>query len=139
MGVNIAESSKERIVIIGGGFGGLEIARRLVRLDYQVVLIDKNNYHQFQTLFYQVATSGLEPSSIVFPFRKNFQKKKNFHFLLAEVESVDADRNCIQTQGMTTGIHSLEIQLKMDHMAYTGTERVLHHWNKVLYLKIMIS
>ncbi len=97
MGVNIAKNSKKRIVIIGGGFGGLEIARRLVKLNYQVVLIDKNNYHQFQPLFYQVATSGLEPSSIVFPFRKNFQRKKNFHFRLTEVIEVDADRNCVLT------------------------------------------
>ncbi|MFT5860138.1 MAG: NADH dehydrogenase [Flavobacteriaceae bacterium] len=97
MGVNIAKNSKDRIVIIGGGFGGLEIARRLVKLDYQVVLVDKNNYHQFQPLFYQVATSGLEPSSIAFPFRRNFQRAKNFHFRLAEVERINREEKSIET------------------------------------------
>ncbi|MDX2362097.1 MAG: NAD(P)/FAD-dependent oxidoreductase [Crocinitomicaceae bacterium] len=89
MGIHIAKSTSERIVIIGGGFGGLELARRLRKTKYQVVVIDKNNYHQFQPLFYQVATSGLEPSSIIFPFRKNFQKMSNFHFRLADVSGVD--------------------------------------------------
>jgi NADH dehydrogenase len=97
MGVNIVKNSSERIVIIGGGFGGLEIARRLVRLQYQVVLVDRNNYHQFQPLFYQVATSGLEPSSIAFPFRRNFQRAKQFHFRLAEVERIDPDNQEVQT------------------------------------------
>lgn len=68
----------------------MELAKRLSRGPYQVVLIDKNNYHQFQPLFYQVAMSGLEPSSIVFPLRKMFQKKRNVHFRMTTVESVDA-------------------------------------------------
>lgn len=97
MGIHIAKSKNQRIVIIGGGFGGLEIAGRLRNSNYQVVLIDKHNFHQFQPLFYQVATSGLEPSSIVFPFRKNFQKFKNVHFRLAEVESVDPHQKIVKT------------------------------------------
>ena len=59
---NIIETSQKRIVIVGGGFGGLQLARKLLKSDYQIVLIDKNNYHQFQPLFYQVATAGLEPT-----------------------------------------------------------------------------
>lgn len=90
MEIDIVRNDKKRIVIIGGGFGGLEIARRLVNLNVQVVLIDRHNYHQFQPLFYQVATAGLEASSIVFPFRRNFQRSNNFHFRLAEVKSIDA-------------------------------------------------
>ena len=97
MEIRINETSKERIVIIGGGFGGLKLAEMLSKGDYQVVLIDRNNFHQFQPLFYQVATSGLEPSSIIFPYRKIFQKQKYFHFRMAEVEQVFPESNEIQT------------------------------------------
>jgi NADH:ubiquinone reductase (H+-translocating) len=65
--LNIPSSPKKRIVIIGGGFAGINMAQSLVGSDYQVVMIDKNNYHQFQPLFYQVATAGIEPSAILFP------------------------------------------------------------------------
>lgn len=97
MKANIPASKKPRIVIIGGGFGGLRLAYDLVKSDYQVVLIDKNNYHQFQPLFYQVATAGLEPSSIVFPFRRMFQKAKNIHFRLTEVKSINTESKSIET------------------------------------------
>ncbi|HNL39767.1 MAG TPA: NAD(P)/FAD-dependent oxidoreductase [Saprospiraceae bacterium] len=86
-----------RIVIIGGGFAGLTLARKLEKSDFQVVLIDKNNYHQFQPLFYQVAMAGLEPSSIVFPLRKVFQGKGNIFIRVTEVESIDPKRNTIST------------------------------------------
>ncbi|MFT5999797.1 MAG: NADH dehydrogenase [Neolewinella sp.] len=96
--INIPESSRERIVIVGGGFGGLQLARKLSRKDqYQVVLVDKNNYHQFQPLFYQVAMAGLEPSSIVFPFRKLFQGKKNIYIRVTEVTSIDPAKKRLQT------------------------------------------
>jgi NADH dehydrogenase len=72
MKANIPETGQKRVVIIGGGFGGLKLARDLSGSNYQVVLVDKNNYHQFQPLYYQVATAGLEPSAISFPFRKIF-------------------------------------------------------------------
>ena len=67
---------KKRIVIVGGGFGGLKLARKLKNDQFQVVLLDKNNYHLFQPLLYQVATAGIEPSAISFPFRKIFKKRK---------------------------------------------------------------
>ncbi len=95
--INIPESPRERIVIVGGGFGGLQLARKLSSQDYQVVLIDKNNYHQFQPLFYQVAMAGLEPSSIIFPFRKLFHGKKNIFIRVTEVIHVDPERHLIQT------------------------------------------
>ncbi|WP_116106691.1 NAD(P)/FAD-dependent oxidoreductase [Lewinella sp. IMCC34191] len=95
--INIPESQLERIVIVGGGFGGLQLARKLVKADYQVVLIDRNNYHQFQPLFYQVAMAGLEPSSIVFPFRKLFQGRSNMFIRMAEVTHVDPVSKQIQT------------------------------------------
>ncbi len=97
MPVNIPETSQKRIVIIGAGFGGLKLAQKLMGKGYQVVLIDKNNYHQFQPLFYQVATSGIEPSSILFPLRKVFQKRKEMFIRVAEVESVDPDKKELQT------------------------------------------
>ena len=95
--INIPETDQERIVIIGGGFAGLTLARKLAKANYQVVLIDKNNYHQFQPLFYQVAMAGLEPSSIVFPLRKLFQKYKNVFIRITKVESVDVDKKKLQT------------------------------------------
>ena len=97
MDIDIVTNDKKRFVIIGGGFAGLEIARRLVKLDVQVVLIDRHNYHQFQPLFYQVATAGLEASSIVFPFRRNFQRTYNILFRLAEVHSISAEDKIVQT------------------------------------------
>ena len=78
MGFNIPYTDKKRVVIIGGGFGGLKLAEKLKKSKFQVVLIDKNNYHQFPPLLYQVASSGLEYNEISFPYRKIFQKRKNF-------------------------------------------------------------
>lgn len=95
--INIPESDLERVVIVGGGFGGLELAQRLVKQNYQVVLVDKNNYHQFQPLFYQVAMSGLEPSSIAFPLRKIFRQYNNAFFRVTEVTSVDRANKCLNT------------------------------------------
>jgi NADH dehydrogenase len=97
MSVNIPETAKKRIVIIGAGFGGLKLAKRLVGSGYQIVLIDKNNYHQFQPLFYQVASSGIEPSSILFPLRKIFQKRKDVYIRVAEVYSVDPEKKKLHT------------------------------------------
>ncbi|MCB0635440.1 MAG: NAD(P)/FAD-dependent oxidoreductase [Lewinella sp.] len=97
MKINIPETSQERVVIIGGGFAGLAVARELADSDYQVVLLDRNNYHQFQPLFYQVAMSGLEPSSIVFPFRKLFRSHPNVYFRVAEVEKIEADEQRLLT------------------------------------------
>ena len=95
--VNIPETNKERIVIIGGGFAGLTLAKNLVNKGFQIVLIDKNNYHSFQPLFYQVAMSGLEPSSISFPLRKIFQKRNDIHIRLAEVIEINAQEKYLIT------------------------------------------
>lgn len=89
MPINVPELNKKRVVIIGAGFAGLELAQKLRKSDYQVVLVDRNNYHQFQPLFYQVAMAGLEPSSIVFPLRKTFQKYKNVFLRVTEVQEVN--------------------------------------------------
>lgn len=97
MKANIERTDKKRIVIVGGGLGGLELAFKLVDDDYQVVLVDKNNYHQFPPLIYQVASGGLEPSSISFPFRRIFQGRKDFFFRMAKVESVNTAKKTINT------------------------------------------
>ena len=73
MSLNIAKVDKKRVVIVGGGFGRLKLANKLKKSGFQVVLIDKNNYHQFPPLIYQVASAGMEPTSISFPFRKIFR------------------------------------------------------------------
>lgn len=97
MSFNIPKTAQKRVVIVGGGFGGLKLARGLHRTNYQVVLVDKNNYHQFPPLIYQVASAGLEPSSISFPFRKIFQNRRGFYFRMAEVESIDPASGSIET------------------------------------------
>ncbi len=98
MQFNIPTTDQKRVVIIGAGFGGLTLARKLAkRAEFQVVLIDKNNYHQFQPLFYQVAMAGLEPSSIVFPLRKMFQRNKNVFVRVTGVESVDTQSQVVLT------------------------------------------
>ena len=77
MSFNIERNNKKRVVIIGGGFGGLKLAQGLKKSNFQVVLVDKNNYHQFPPLIYQIATAGLNPSSISFPYRKLFEDRKD--------------------------------------------------------------
>ncbi|NND07392.1 MAG: NAD(P)/FAD-dependent oxidoreductase [Saprospiraceae bacterium] len=92
MAFNVPETGQQRIVIIGAGFAGLKLAKSLRRSNFQVVLIDKNNYHQFQPLLYQVAMAGLEPSSISFPLRKTFQKDKNVLIRYAKINRIDPDQ-----------------------------------------------
>jgi len=95
--MNIPVSELKRVVVIGGGFAGLEFAKKLRNKRFQVILLDKHNYHTFQPLLYQVATAGLEPDSIAFPLRKTFRDYPNLLFRMAEVERIDTARNCIHT------------------------------------------
>lgn len=97
MGLNIKETQQKRLVIVGGGFGGIKLAQKLNKKDIQVVILDKHNYHTFQPLMYQVATAGLEPDSIAYPLRKLFQKSKNCFFRMAEVQKILPDDNLILT------------------------------------------
>ena len=94
---NLPNPKYKRVVIGGGGFGGLKLARLLYQSGYQVLVIDKNNYHQFQPLLYQVATAGLEPSAISFPFRKLFQNQERMHFRIAELLNIEPENNKIIT------------------------------------------
>jgi NADH dehydrogenase len=93
----LANSKRQRIVIIGAGFAGLRIARELNNTAYDIVLIDRHNYHQFQPLMYQVATARLEPSSISFPLRKIFQHTKNVSIRIADVLRVDTAARVLST------------------------------------------
>jgi NADH dehydrogenase len=94
---NLGIKRGDKIVIIGGGFAGLQLATALMKADLKVVLIDKQNHHQFQPLFYQVASGRLEPSSISFPFRKIFQKSKNVDFRMADIISINPAEKKIMT------------------------------------------
>jgi NADH:ubiquinone reductase (H+-translocating) len=97
MSLNIEQTNQKRIVILGGGFGGVQVAKRLMNKKVQVVLIDKHNYHTFQPLLYQVATGGLEPDSIAYPLRRIFQKAHNIHFRMAEALHVNIAARTLET------------------------------------------
>ena len=104
---HIPDTDKERIVIIGAGFAGLKFVRKMIGKGYQIVLLDKNNFHQFQPLLYQVATAGLEPSAISFPIRKILQKQPGVHFRIAEVSRIlDQEKEIVTNIG----------NLKYDHL-----------------------
>ncbi|GAA4367264.1 NAD(P)/FAD-dependent oxidoreductase [Hymenobacter saemangeumensis] len=93
----IDDLGKPRVVIVGGGFAGLELAKALRDAPVQVVLLDKHNYHTFQPLLYQVATASLEADSIVSPFRKILGEQDNFYFRLAEAQAVDTAAQVVET------------------------------------------
>ncbi|HWB28796.1 MAG TPA: NAD(P)/FAD-dependent oxidoreductase [Chitinophagaceae bacterium] len=97
LSVNIPASSKPRVVVVGAGFGGINTVKALNSDDFQIVLIDKHNYHTFQPLLYQVASAGLEPDAIAGPLRKAFAKKKDFHFRMLKVKEVCPGENKIAT------------------------------------------
>lgn len=86
-----------KIVIIGGGFGGIELAKRLKHKEVEILMLDRHNYHTFQPLLYQVATGGLEADSIAFPLRKIFKNQKNFTFRVTEVEAIDQQSKTLRT------------------------------------------
>jgi NADH dehydrogenase len=96
--MNLPDQSKfPTVVIIGGGFGGIEVAKQLANKPVEVILIDKHNYHTFQPLLYQVATGSLEAESIAFSLRKNFEGQKNLRFRNTEVTGIDSERNAVIT------------------------------------------
>ncbi|PWJ40092.1 NAD(P)/FAD-dependent oxidoreductase [Sediminitomix flava] len=95
--IDVPQLNVPRIVIIGAGFAGIQLIKRLKNKDVQIVLFDRNNYHTFQPLLYQVATAGLEPDAISFPVRKIFKKYKNVFFRMGTVQRVVAEENKILT------------------------------------------
>jgi len=89
--------TREKIIIIGGGFAGLQLAKTLNNKNKKVIVLDRVNHHMFQPLFYQVACGRIEPSNISFPFRKIFQQSRNTQFRLTEVKGIDPDNNKVIT------------------------------------------
>lgn len=94
---NIPPAATKRVVIVGGGFAGTELVKGLLKTSFQIILLDRNNFYQFQPLLYQVAMSGLEPSAISFPIRRIFRHKKRFFFRIAEVTKVNPQKNEVET------------------------------------------
>lgn len=122
---NLPKSDLPKLVILGAGFAGLKLARNLKNQPFQVILLDKNNFHQFQPLFYQVATAGLEPSAISFPLRKIFHNSKNVTFRMAEVARLDADRKRVFTDMGFLDYDYLVLALGAD-TNYFGSETIEH-------------
>ena len=98
MSSNIA-IQRPRMVIIGAGFGGLSAAKSLAKAPFEVVLIDRYNYHMFQPLLYQVATAALSPADIAWPIRTMFRRELNVSVVLANVSAIDAERNEVIAEG----------------------------------------
>ncbi|WP_220270787.1 MULTISPECIES: NAD(P)/FAD-dependent oxidoreductase [Marinilabilia] len=111
----IPDSDYPRVVVVGGGFAGLNLVKRLKNMPVQVVLIDKNNFHQFLPLLYQVATSGIEPDNIVFPFRKLFNQNPNVLYRMAEATGIDAENKRLNS---TIGY------IKYDYLVLAGGSAV---------------
>lgn len=97
LSLNIPDTNKPRVVIIGGGFGGMNLAKSLRNTDVQVVLFDKQNYNGFWPLLYQVATAGLEPDAIAEPFRKMFDGFEDFHYRMVRVSKIDPTAKTVTT------------------------------------------
>ena len=125
-GLNIPVLDVPRVVIVGGGFAGLKLAKGINSKYYQTVLIDRNNYHTFQPLMYQVASSGLEPDSIAYPLRKVFKRKKRFHFRMADVLKVDQAAKTLNTTIGNIDYDILVIATGADSNFF-GMERVQKH------------
>ena len=99
----------QHIVIIGGGFAGLNLAKELDKNKFRVTILDKNNFHSFPPLFYQIASSGLEPSSISFPFRREMRRLKNTNYHFGEVLEIDSKNSTVRTQFETIKYDQLVI------------------------------
>lgn len=118
------KNTRSRVVIVGGGFGGVAAAKQLKKTDVDVVLIDRRNYHLFQPLLYQVATAALNPSDIAAPIRKIFRKQKNLRSILGEVENVDLEKKEITVKSQPMGYDYLVLAAGATH-SYFGND----HWS----------
>lgn len=135
---------KEKIIIIGGGFAGLQLSRKLNGKNKEITVIDKVNHHMFQPLFYQLASGRINPSNISFPFRKIFQHSKNIQFRMAEVQGILPKEKKISTNKGELSYDKLVIATgcktnffgndKIQQFAYgmKTTEEAIHIRNKIL-------
>lgn len=124
--MNIPTIDLPRIVVIGAGFAGLQVAKKIDTNHYQLVLIDKNNYHTFQPLLYQVSSAGLEPDSIAYPIRKILRKKKNTFYRLTNVEQIDTEQSIIKTAIGDIGYDKLVIATGATNNFFGNDSIALH-------------
>ena len=115
----MSDSARRRIVIVGGGFGGLEAAKSLARLPVEITLVDRKNHHTFQPLLYQVATAGLSPAEIAAPIREILAKHDNVEVLLGEVLGFDLERRIVKLHGFELPYDDLIVAAGATH-AYFG-------------------
>ncbi|MHB8112372.1 MAG: NAD(P)/FAD-dependent oxidoreductase [Bellilinea sp.] len=92
-----SKQNLKHVVIVGGGFGGLRAARRLAKAPVRITLLDRNNYHLFQPLLYQVATAGVSPTDVAYPLRSIFRRQKNLEYQMTEVTRVDLNNRRLET------------------------------------------
>src|SRR5437016_14657832 len=111
--------TREHIVIVGGGFGGLTTALALRNVPVRVTLIDRHNYHLFQPLLYQVATAGLSPADIASPIRGILRRQRNATVILARVSHIDLERNEVGAEGLRIDFDHLIVATGAQH-AYFG-------------------
>src|SRR5436309_3192643 len=104
-----------RVVIVGGGFGGLRLAQHLRRAPVRVTLIDRRNFHLFQPLLYQVATGGLSPANIAAPLRSVLRRQRNARVLLGEVTGFDLDQRLVKLAGSALAYDSLIVATGSRH------------------------
>lgn len=145
---------KKKIVVVGCGFGGLQFVNHLKKDQFDIIVLDKVNHHQFPPLFYQVAASQIEPSTVSFPIRKIFQKRRDVRIRLATVLSVNKDENYIDTSigkfnydylvistGTSTnfygnkGIEDNVLGLKSTYQSINVRNEILHNFEELLYAK----
>lgn len=115
-----------KVIIVGGGFAGLSVAKQLYSKEFDVTIIDKTNHHVFQPLLYQVATAALSPGDIAIPIRAIFSKKKNIKVLLGEVTSVDTENNLVEVKGQDSHHFDYLILAPGTNYNYFGNEQ----WKK---------
>ena len=136
---------RDKIIVVGGGFAGLQFARKLNgKIEKKVMVIDKVNHHMFQPLFYQVACGRIEPSNISFPFRKIFQRSKNIQFRMTDVKEIIPSEHKIITEDATFHYDKLVIATgcktnffgnqKMESLAYgmKNTQEAISIRNHIL-------
>jgi NADH dehydrogenase len=123
----VPQTNLPRVVVVGGGFGGLHLVKKLSKTNnFQIVMLDKHNYHTFQPLLYQVSTSGLEPDSIAYPLRKTIINTPNTYFRLAQVETVDARHKTLKTNKGSINFDYLVIATG-SKTNYFGNENIAKH------------
>ncbi len=121
---------KPNVVIIGGGFGGLAAAKALAGADVQITLIDQNNYHGFQPLFYQAATAGLAPNCVASPIRSILRKQANVQTVLAEVTSVDLSGGRVHAYSGAKNAPGPDITMQFDYLVLAAGARTTYRGNE---------